>query len=401
MPKVFLDKLVTSAHLPRVEGSTGYCSTSVFPDLSHSMITTRFCPPQSRAMTPLGEMTKTYRAESFLRVRSVERPMSELKRKAKFFRKAHNVFANKVLLDLENMKLTRNKRRDAIWNKGKKDTGFEDLEDSIQNNMNGEKKSLDSFLLRGTSENVDGNNNEEDGGGGFDNFLYSDDFNPIEIEKPAFENANPYDADFDDFEVNTPTLSTRAPSSASKGFRPPNKTYGLSESSFSSSGERPSTSTVTAPGSTAFPSTDRAVHIQKETHEEETKLLSNDKNALNTTTVSAISKTGSQSTRRRKKKDSRRRKAFNQSTLFECLLDTMEIPAPHAPRFGMMSPSKTERDRTVTLSPSTLASPIKKMNTEEMTVTTAVASMNEDKWDTHSVERAMTGDKPSRPKRYY
>jgi len=247
------------------------------------------------------------------------------------------------------------------------------------------------------------NNNQRDesqiedktNGDGFENFLYADDFNPIEIEKTSFtDGTDQYDAEFDGFEVNTPILSTRVPSSATSGLRlSATSGSGRSESSL---GARPSTSTITAPGS-AFSSSSTTIQNSKSLQEEvETKMQSAPKNRLNTT-MSTIS-ISSQSTRtRRKKKDSRRRKAFNQSTLFECLLDTLEIPNPNAPRFGMLSPSRTDRDRTII---STLASPIKRNTVEELTATTIVASMNEGKWDTHSVDRAMTGDKPCRPKRY-
>ncbi len=408
---------MTSAHLPRQKGSTGYYSTTVFPDLSHSQITTRFCPPKERvvAMTPLGVITKKYREESQQNVRMVERPCSELKHKAKFFRKAHNVFANKVLLDLEAMKLTRNRRREKIWTRGKKETGFEDLENSMQSTigtgMIGEKKSLNSFLLRDQpSEQGSNNDNSENMGGDngdevFDNFQYADDFDTAEIEQPTLQDSQ-NDTGFGNFEMSTPTLSTRIPNSVktlSLDFRPSTTSGG----STTSMGARPSTSVITTPGS-AFASTkstsERIVQIQDEVQYKESKIQSYDNdNRMNT--VSTIS-TGSQFTKKSKnaKSSKRRKKAFNRSTYFECLLDTMDIPAPHVPRFGMMSPSRSCRDRTRVISPNTfegnaltITSPIqtRTMN-EEMTT----GSINPDKWDKDSVERARTGDKPRRAKDY-
>jgi len=136
MPKVFLDKLVTSAHMPRAEGSRGYTSKTTFPDLSHTMISTSFCPAGApAAMTPKGEFLRTYRHHAFMTHQKNERPAASMKRKPKFFKRAHNVFANKVLMDLEAMKRTRNERRQQIWEAGKKSTGFEDLERSSSNNM--------------------------------------------------------------------------------------------------------------------------------------------------------------------------------------------------------------------------------------------------------------------------
>ena len=111
MPKIFLDKIVTSAHLPPQRGSTGYTSTTTLPDLSHTLVHTEYAPAIIQAMTPKGEMTRKFRAYGHKLAREVERPRSEMKRKAKFFKRAHNVFANKILLDMQ--KNTRRSRRPA------------------------------------------------------------------------------------------------------------------------------------------------------------------------------------------------------------------------------------------------------------------------------------------------
>ena len=93
MPKsVFLDKIVTSMHRPRRDGSTGFVSTTCFPDLSHTQITTNYCPQPTTACTPLGNMTLKFRIEAHRETRSAQRPVSEFMRRPKFFRRAHNVF---------------------------------------------------------------------------------------------------------------------------------------------------------------------------------------------------------------------------------------------------------------------------------------------------------------------
>ena len=128
---IFLDKIVTSMHCPPLKGSTGFVSMTTLPDLAHTHITTSFCPQEPKAITPSGIMTPTYKFEAYQQSRVVERPASELKMRPKFFKRAHNVFTNKVLLDLRNTSLARNRRREQIWTTGKADYGFEGLEDSF------------------------------------------------------------------------------------------------------------------------------------------------------------------------------------------------------------------------------------------------------------------------------
>jgi hypothetical protein len=147
------------------------------------------------------------------------------------------VFTNKVLLDLENVKLTRNRRRDQIWETGKADYGFEGLEDSFVTQHhditmhgdgdgdgeggsmyrqagfsavqgvvgnNSSNQTLHGFHEAGStvrtavassngdnnnnnnnnnnSSSSEGDNNESYEDDGFDNFQYADDFNPDVVE---------------------------------------------------------------------------------------------------------------------------------------------------------------------------------------------------------------------------
>ena len=219
---IFLDKLVTSMHRPRMKGSTGFVSTTTLPDLAHTFITTSFCPQETKAMTPKGEMTSTYKYEAYQQSRIVERPASELRMRPKFFKRAHNVFTNKVLLDLQQTSQARNRRREQIWTTGKADYGFEGLEDSFVTQtgpsmyehagfdgyaqqapsghfepgmevIGADKNKLSGFYVESTGAGgvvVNANNEEDGGGGGFDNFQYADDFNPEVVEtydNDAFE----------------------------------------------------------------------------------------------------------------------------------------------------------------------------------------------------------------------
>ena len=112
--------------------------STTLSDLSHTQIITDYCHQPTTALTPLGEMTRKFRVEAHRETRTVQRPMSELVRKPKFFRRAHNVFTNKVLLDLENMKRVKHSRRQQIWETGKADYGFEGIEDSFITQTDGD-----------------------------------------------------------------------------------------------------------------------------------------------------------------------------------------------------------------------------------------------------------------------
>ena len=150
MPKVFLDKLVTSAHFPPAEGSRGYCSTTIFPDLSHTMLSTSFCPPKTTAMTPKGQMTQIFKQHAFRRYQTCERGAAEARHVPKFFKRAANVFNNKVLMDLEQMKLTRNDRRAKLWTAGKAEHGFASLDSQHDGGQVGGMMDL------GSMESMDG-----------------------------------------------------------------------------------------------------------------------------------------------------------------------------------------------------------------------------------------------------
>lgn len=212
---VFLDQIVTSMHRPPMKGSTGFVSTTTLPDLAHTHITTSFCPPEPKAVTPSGIMTPKYKDEAYKKSRLVERPISELKMRPKFFKRAHNVFTNKVLLDLKETSQARNRRREQIWTTGKADYGFEGLEDSFVTQtspsmfehagfdghtqqapsghqersvqiIGASKKTFDGL----NTEPIDADATNDNEGGGFDNFQYADDFNPEVIEtydNDAFE----------------------------------------------------------------------------------------------------------------------------------------------------------------------------------------------------------------------
>jgi hypothetical protein len=234
MPKVFLDKIVTSAHVPPSQGSRKYISTTTFPDLSHTMISTKFCPVLPSAMTPNGEMTRTYKHHAFRLYQTCERPSAELKMKVKFFKRAHHVFANKILLDLEQMKITRNERRQKIWTQGKKDLGFESMDSfvGIESSVEGFRpfpgdaeraatashgsnsftpaQSQSTFFLLPS----DGRLGDESFAYGGDDFEVAEDYNPsvVETKFPADAFGDEYGSEA--FELSTPVLTAVMPTDA-------------------------------------------------------------------------------------------------------------------------------------------------------------------------------------------
>jgi hypothetical protein len=458
MPKVFLDKLVTSAHMPRAEGSRGYISKTTFPDLSHTMISTQFCAPKPNALTSKGEVLQTYKHHAFVKYQKTERPNAELKHKPKFFKRAHNVFANRVLMDLEAMKRTRNERRDQIWKKGKAETGFNDLEakstiasvkefdqrshnrrqgggpedpraqqrpattqgqsSSSFNNSDFFNKSTGSLLQPKGYINDGGKEIEDDYGGDF--FEIGADFDP----NAAVETTLPTGLDDyanDDFEMATPVLAATVPAdfgrpstsaAAASGhtvrggdgiatgssesfmkstgsdrknpvqesdtrvgmnkrltgdvnpliaaeeakFQPTSRS--MADLAFSIVG-RGSAEKVASPAKT--PNND-SINIVKSTDSSASQKrslcvqISEDVNVLEATQrspgVASVRSTGSASNSRRRPKTKdglpppRMRKGFSRQTYFECLMDSLDVPVPHAPRFGMVtSPHKEKQEK--------------------------------------------------------
>ena len=123
-PSPFLDKLCSSPHMPSRPGSHGFCSTRVLPDLTHTAIASRFCPP-------LIHMTKVFRHEAFLESLQFERPRAEARNKCAWF-------YNHVLCELEAEHREKAERRERIWTQGKRRFGFP--EDSFLGSRTGSKE---------------------------------------------------------------------------------------------------------------------------------------------------------------------------------------------------------------------------------------------------------------------
>jgi hypothetical protein len=446
--------------------------------------------------------------------------MSELVRKPKFFRRAHNVFANKVLLDLENMKRVKHSRRQQIWETGKADYGFEGIEDSFITQTDGDaglgtasmyqQAGFNSVgVIQTGTEDVDNKKlygfheagpvtsteaEEEYGDDGFDNFQYADDFNPeiVDIVYPEDFDMEPAQSDVgvpvsiamnEDDDAGRMRPGTSAAQQRVETASGAHRTASSSASvRFSSTpipppgvmaettGTRPGTSAgASAPrGQTETQQQRKAIELYEQMRSEESSSPSMALPSRPTTTSLTAASSSSRTTSSRKKKKkkgqlppARKRRAYNRSTFFELLLDTIEVPDPHAPRFGMLrtSPSRqgsrvrsrspiaraasqgtvalatdpgagylpSNKPHTATAGLSTAFSSLSVAATNTITQTatgtstaggtaeyTGSSSNQEDealeedpidgdpydKWETRSIKRAMTGDKREKAKDY-
>lgn len=277
----------------------------------------------------------------------------------------------------------KNERRERIWRDGKIEYGFDHLEGGVDNNtkshesMIGTSNTLKGFATIGASN---GNKREGDG------FLFDTNFSN-EIEAPPIMFPDEYgDGDFEtpENEGNNNRESDGMgggliPSSASSFERPPtsashNKTDGRPTTSALRAGGRggsnpptasvrfDSTTTTGTSGATARPGTSAsgtrnsqgtdpaAVMVPDMGIPPPGSRVQSSRNNNTSTTLTELSlfttdseyTTATAGAKRRKKKkgfasDNRKRKPYNRSTFFECVYDTLEVPPPHAPRFGMMS----------------------------------------------------------------
>jgi len=423
MPKVFLDKLVTSAHFPPADGSRGYCSTTVFPDLSHTMLSTSFCPPKTAAITPKGEMTRIFKQQSFRRYQACERGAAEARYIPKFFKRASSVFSNKVLIDLEQTKLARNERRNQIWARGKTRHGFAGLGSRHEESMDGVPRGASLSLAHSAGADTAWGRpattyGREAGGAGSSFFLAPSDgrLGGHEGEADGFlfdagldrsQWGNDYAEDgFDaEFELATPVLAATALQQAAVADRPAtsaqkaasrthtaasppprdasvedtrvgmaknltgerNPLIAEEEAKWKSQGadlgdiaygivgrasakrreEEAARRDATSPAAVPLESGGDDAAARRWDELEQNQHGVPDSSAGQTLLPAASRAGGSPSLRARNKRakglpPARPRLAFSRASYFECLLDSLDIPEPNAPRFGMLqSPGKS------------------------------------------------------------
>jgi len=449
MPNPYLDKISTAAHMPNAKGQKGYYSTTCFPDLSHTLLRSAFCPPKEPVITPTNRLTKMFRQAAYLEACSVERPAAELRRKVKFFRRAHNVFANKVLCDMESHKREKMERQERIWTAGKKQHGFEDsfvgfsfFGESVGGGGDfGETTGFESidYEAEGFEEEERQEQRQqpekdegEGGKGEKDQKKTSTSFNlgaSNSYEADDFEVENELD---DTFRVGGISISSKGdmatigvaddeqgaylaapvptgPSPPKKmsiewADRPSTSSLGarVSTATSSSSSLRPGTSASSSSSSSTMhtkrgtasssSSTTRSVSPIVSSSNNEVRLFSSSQERDLVYDQQQQQKQQQQHQQQQPRilqpkfklkglSKARKRKAFNRSTYFDCLLETMDVPRSPVPRYGMLeSPIKTSIEAQRAASPS----PDAHIDGEGSTY---------DKWHVSSIERARTGDR--------
>lgn len=457
-PPPFLDKLVSSAHLPRASGSTGFYSTRVMPDLTHTAIATRYCPVIIPPTTPLDYMTKIFRQSVFVESSAFERPIAEGRYKKAFFKRAHNVFFNKVLCELDSQRKEKSLRHERIWTEGKRQLGFPE----------------DSFL-GGGSISSSGVGSKYPGGslGKFESGKFES--VPVDYLEDAFESETVLSAEpatltsipasmpvlkEDDEEYNVATLLYE------NGIQitPPSP---LDINAVNDWGEfnRTTTAANNKSSSSSSSSGRGESRATQEQHQSPVKHPSLLLESISQTLSRASTAASSSSGKRRKKTVSkqRQRQAFNRMTFFECLLDNMHVPEPKVPRYGQLpSPIRVSRvpATAAAVSPQRIGTAMspnsRALKTRENTSINSRASTSQgarlpslgnsptasgslqasdggfsfgeylpteqpilpvdeltlddaevivensglEKWTIESVKRCLTGDKPSKPKLY-
>ncbi len=120
----YLDKLVTSPHLPKMEGQTGYCSRQLIPDLSCAGIHSEFEPKTMPTITSDGKMTKVFVMNAFRTMSDIQRGIVKQNAKEEIFKLDHRQYIDKLLVDMESSKRDKHVRRMKHWKTSKDAMGF-------------------------------------------------------------------------------------------------------------------------------------------------------------------------------------------------------------------------------------------------------------------------------------
>lgn len=304
-PPPFLDKICSSQHLPVRPGSTGFFSTRVLPDLTHTAIATKFCSPVIPSSTPKDYMTKVFRHAALLESLQFERPRAEARYKRSFFKRAHVVFYNHVLCELEAQHREKAARRERIWQKEKRQLGFSD----------------DSFSGGGGGRGSEAIDSEA----GFEVL-------PMEYGGDAFE--------ADGLVVDPAAM----PVLREEGDE---EEYGASALRYEGGMQisPPSPTSVNLSGrSLERANPNRAAPSSLQRSKSASLLLESISQTLSRASTAKSSPASNLRPKPATVTKQRPRKAFNRMTFFECLLDTMHVPEPKVPRYGQLpSPIRVTR----------------------------------------------------------
>lgn len=126
---VYLDKLVTEPHVPKMKGQIGFYSTTNIPDLSHTGIESTFQP---YGMTAYDQkkmsIRKSYREATNDRIKVLHREMIAANAIEKTFCKGHRQFIDRLLVEMEGDKRKKLNKTQKSWKSEKNAVGFGETE---------------------------------------------------------------------------------------------------------------------------------------------------------------------------------------------------------------------------------------------------------------------------------
>ena len=120
----YLDKLVTSPHVPKQAGQTGYCSRKLIPDLSCAGVHSEFEPKTEPVIAADGRMTKVFVLNAYRTMRELQRGITAQNAKEEIFKIDHKQYIDKLLVDLEKEKKDKHQRRMRHFKSTKDLIGF-------------------------------------------------------------------------------------------------------------------------------------------------------------------------------------------------------------------------------------------------------------------------------------
>jgi hypothetical protein len=120
----YLDKLVTSPHVPKQPGQTGYCSRKLIPDLTCTGIHSEFEPKTDPVTTADGRMTKVFVLNAYRTMRELQRGITKQNAQEEIFRIDHRQYIDKLLVDMEEEKKDKHERRMRHFKRTKDSMGF-------------------------------------------------------------------------------------------------------------------------------------------------------------------------------------------------------------------------------------------------------------------------------------
>ena len=125
--KPYLDKIITSPHLPKLPGQRGYSSVKTFPDISHTYLHSKFESDNSVPATSAdGKITIAFKTKAFYTLKPIHKGLAELDAAENVCRIEHRQYLDKMLVDMEESRKSKYDRRMKYWRSSKEKIGFGD-----------------------------------------------------------------------------------------------------------------------------------------------------------------------------------------------------------------------------------------------------------------------------------